>query len=405
MSSISTYVSPSVASMGGNVKAIVVFVFMLVGFVVESELTQYVQTSLEYRHPYFLFWVVHSSFAIIFPLHLLYLTLIKKYSTESLRNGLSIAITNHLAPASTSFPQARFLALISIMTIGLTAPGLMWFAAVSLAPIADVTAIWNTNAFFAYLITVKLFGMKFETRKLIAVLMATVGVLIMVYGDSSPDESAGEESSPAGSSDAPEHHPTAPLLGNLLTLGASLGYGAYQALYKRYAALPDDPEVIAEGHYQPLAADGDEESNQLLQHKEDASSPPPFGLHPNLMTSAVGLATLVVFWFPIPVLHFTGIEPFALPHSWRIVISICGIAAGGVVFNSALMILLAEWGAIITSVGNLLTIILVMVSDVFFGAGIQALTIWSVLGSSIISVSFGVLALGYVTQRRPTGSV
>lgn len=54
--------------------------------------------------------------------------------------------------------------------------------------------------------------------------------------------------------------------------------------------------------------------------------------------------------------------------------------------------MLSEWGAIITSVGNLLTIILVMISDVLFGAGLEALTIWSVMGSSIISVSFGVLA-------------
>jgi drug/metabolite transporter (DMT)-like permease len=40
--------------------------------------------------------------------------------------------------------------------------------------------------------------------------------------------------------------PSAPLLGNLLTLFASFGCGLYTVLYKMYAALPSDPEVAAE---------------------------------------------------------------------------------------------------------------------------------------------------------------
>jgi hypothetical protein len=42
-----------------------------------------------------------------------------------------------------------------------------------------------------------------------------------------------------------------------------------------------------------------------------------------------------------------------------------------------------------------------MVSDVIFGAGMEALTIWSVVGSSIISVSFGVLAWDMSSKREP----
>lgn len=45
-----------------------------------------------------------------------------------------------------------------------------------------------------------------------------------------------------------------------------------------------------------------------------------------------------------------------------------------------------------TSVGNLLTIVLVFISDIVFGGGAETITIWSLLGSASIVVAFGVLA-------------
>jgi hypothetical protein len=43
-------------------------------------------------------------------------------------------------------------------------------------------------------------------------------------------------------------------------------------------------------------------------------------------------------------------------------------------------------------VGSLLTIVLVFISDVLFGAGLEAVTGLSVLGSTVIVVAFSVLA-------------
>ena len=45
-----------------------------------------------------------------------------------------------------------------------------------------------------------------------------------------------------------------------------------------------------------------------------------------------------------------------------------------------------------TSVGNLLTIVLVFVSDILFGGGAETITLWSLIGSAAIVVAFGVLA-------------
>lgn len=55
-------------------------------------------------------------------------------------------------------------------------------------------------------------------------------------------------------------------------------------------------------------------------------------------------------------------------------------------------ILLGLWGPIVTSVGNLLTIVLVFISDILFGSGIQSVTFWGLLGSAGIVTAFGVLA-------------
>ncbi|EIM83461.1 uncharacterized protein STEHIDRAFT_63538 [Stereum hirsutum FP-91666 SS1] len=393
----------------GGVTAILVFAFTLVAFVAESELTGYVQSSLGFRVSFSKFsnFVAHSSFSIIFPLHLLYLVVWTGHSHRRLLNGLRIAITKHLEPPSrrsgtplsrTPFPTFKFVRLVFLMTLGVTIPALMWFAAVSMAPVADVTAIWNTNAFFAYLITVHLFKLPWEFRKLAAVLLATIGVLAVVYGGiQDSTEMAPEAGNPSSPSTTSAY--TWPLMGDLLTLVASVGYGLYQVLYKRHAALPSDPEFEPEpsvggggrGVYaHPSRASATSRDTPEVHH--DAVYPPPFGFHANFLTSAIGIVTFSVLWIFIPILHFMGAEPFRFPNTLHIALSVLGIGITGVAFNSGFMILLGVWGPIITSVGNLLTIVLVYAWDILIGGAADLITTWSLLGAGGIVVAFGILA-------------
>ncbi|KAF9044564.1 hypothetical protein BDZ89DRAFT_1109140 [Hymenopellis radicata] len=398
-----THSSPSVPHVGRTF-AIVVFVSMLIAFVVESEMTQYVQTTLGYRKPFFLFYVVHSSFAIIFPLHLLYLKATTSYSTRSLMRGLAIAISDHMRPSTSPpssnprFPYIRFACFILILTTICNTPGLLWFASITLASVSDVTAIWNTNAFFAYLITVKVFHLQWESRKLLAVTLATLGVLIVVYAGSTSAPTS--DTSPETSKVLTVPGPTAPLVGDVLTLAASLIYAMYQVMYKKYAALPSDPELVSEGLYEPLAeADDEIESDDSRTKDISAAQPPPFGFHPNFLTSAIGVCTCLVLWIFIPILHYLELETFAMPNRQATVLGIAAIAFSGVIFNSGFMILLAMWGPIITSVGGLLTIVLVCIADILWGAGVKAITTGSVLGSTTIVIAFGMLAYDMFRAR------
>lgn len=323
-------------------------------------------------------------------MHIIYLMVTTKQSARSLVDGLSVAITEHLSTEQSSpFLFKKFLMLVMGLTLGITLPGLLWFAAVSLASITDVTAIWNTNAFFAYVIAVKLFNLKWEPRRLAAVVLATSGTLAVVYGgsrSSAPDEASTQEVT---------HQrilPSAPLLGDLLTLVASVCAGLYQVMYKKYAALPSDPEVAAEGQYTRLPDSEAPNSNSIHGlPPSDTLVPLPFGLHPNLLTSAIGLCTFVTLWIPIPVLHYLGVQPFSFPSDFTTVFAISGIALSGVIFNAGYMTLLGLWGPIITSVGNLLTIVLVFFSDILFGGGIETVTFWSLIGSGVIISAFAVL--------------
>ncbi|KAJ6519797.1 hypothetical protein C8R45DRAFT_952755 [Mycena sanguinolenta] len=390
----------------GTRRSFAIFACTLLAFVVETQLTQYLQADLGYRQPFFIFYLVHSSFSITFPCHLLYLTLTTKYSTSALYNGLTIALANHLTPnrvsrsAPSKFPRFRFLGLILALTFGITYPALLWFIAITLASASDVTAIWNANAFFAYLMT---FRCKWEPRKFFAVSLATVGVLIVVYsGSTAPSQDASSSLEKRGS--------MKPLVGDLLTLIASIGYGLYQVLYKKYAALASDPELVGESDYEHLPTSDESrdvryEAQNDTFDSEDAVYPPPFGLHPNLLTSCIGLCTLSVLWVFIPVLHHTGLEPFLLPSNLTIVFTIVGIALSGAIFNAGFMVLLGVWGPIITSVGNLLTIVLVFISDVIFGAGFEAITLGSVVGCSVIVAAFGVLAYDMLDKRRQPANV
>ncbi|KIY52694.1 hypothetical protein FISHEDRAFT_34600 [Fistulina hepatica ATCC 64428] len=379
------------ASLGGTT-AIFVFIATLVGFVAETMLTQYVQTTLDYKHPFFLFYAVHSSFAIIFPLHLLYLTAVKNMSYAHIKRGLSLALSTRIHGNSTvaqPFPYRQFLILILIMTFGITYPGLLWFAAVEFSPVSDVTAIWNANAFFAYVIAVHVFKQKWELRRMVGVMLATAGVMVVIYGGSSSKEDV----SLAESTSIPRGRSVA--FGDTLTLIASVGYALYQVLYKKYAALPSEPyEDDGEAVYEAILDSDDLSPAMRRQHgvvPHDTIYPPPYGLYSNLLTCAVGVCTFFTLGVAFPVLHFLDIERFVLPSDLLTAASIAGIAASGVVFNAGFMILLGTWGPVLVSVSNLLTIVLVIIADILFGMGLSALTFWSVLGSAMIVFAFALL--------------
>lgn len=378
----------------GGKSAVAVFVAVLLAFVVETQLTQYLQTTLEYRQSYFIFYIVHSCFSLSFPIHLIYLLSTTENGLLPVILGLRFAIMRQLTSRSEGYvdirhralPFAKTAFLIVSLTVFYSSPALLWFVAVPLASVTDVTAIWNANAFFTYVFSVKLLGLKWGTFRLLAVCLATLGVITIVYGGT-----AASSPGPASAVTSAVHQP-APFVGDMLTLVASLLYALYQVIYKKYIALPTDSDLTSEpancqGLYSAGDVDNEIQSCPLL--KDEIVYPPPFGLHANLITASMGMCTLLVLWIPIPILHYYGLEEFRLPTRPDILTAIAGIAASGVIFNAGFMILLGIWGPIVTSVGSLMTIVLTLFSDMFFGT--VALTFGGLVGTGVIVGAFAML--------------
>jgi drug/metabolite transporter (DMT)-like permease len=265
-----------------------------------------------------------------------------------------------------------------------------------------VTALFNTNAFWTYALCVLLCNDKWRTHKLLSVFLACAGVFAIVYGTRTHDSDDRARRS---------------LLGDALVLTASITYALYEVLYKKYVALPieDDPSISPV--YQPIHANDSTVStisrSSLASLDLPSHTPisPPVGLYPNFLTSCIGICTILILWIPIPILHLTNVEPFALPPDYKTWLCVAGIAVAGVLYNSGFMVcsyrtsvtspvskpvkkvLLGLWGPVLASVGNLLTIVLVVISDfVFGGKSAEVLTKFSLIGCGMIVTAFSVLA-------------
>ncbi|KAG8687465.1 hypothetical protein FRC08_011944 [Ceratobasidium sp. 394] len=96
-------------------------------------------------------------------------------------------------------------------------------------------------------------------------------------------------------------------------------------------------------------------------------------------------------------MHWAGEGKFELPADGWTTLCVAAIAVSGLTFNAGFMILLSLWGPIVASVGNLLTIVLVMIADVIISRSLSTITLWSLLGSSLIILGFAILVLEYTT--------
>ncbi|CAE6531764.1 unnamed protein product [Rhizoctonia solani] len=369
-------------ALSGGSAANAVFVIVLFAYVLQTELTQYVQSSLHFRQPYLLFYIAHSAFTLVLPAHLLYL----KYSTGTspstyLSTLWNIMQTQILAPQSapsSKFSWARYTIFVSLLTTGITCPALLWYASVSLASLSDITALFNTHAFWAYILSTAFLPPppdrpRWQPYKLLAVLLACVGVFVTVYG------SAEETSS--GSN---------PFLGSSLALVSAVLYALYQVAYKKWAV----PSVAVAS----TCEDDEDEAVPLAGGTGVlAGQPLPFGLFANFVTSTAGLATLGVLWIPMVFSNWFGEGGYQLPGGMWTWTCVGLIALSGLVFNAGFMILLSLWGPIVASVGNLLTIVLVMLADVIISRDLSVITFWSLIGSGLIIFGFGILVWEYTT--------
>lgn len=186
------------------------------------------------------------------------------------------------------------LRITAFVALALTIAGASWYVAVDLTSASDLTAIYNCSAFFAYLFSIPLLHDKFRFDKAFSVLVAIAGVMTIAYGDSGHGKQDGGKSGGAiddggrtnnnnSNNIREESEARYRTLGNLIIGVGSVLYGLYEVLYKKLAC---PPEGTSAGRGMIFA---------------------------NAFGSMIGCFTILVLWIPLPILHYTGLEPFEFP--------------------------------------------------------------------------------------------
>ncbi|ODV91486.1 hypothetical protein CANCADRAFT_12260, partial [Tortispora caseinolytica NRRL Y-17796] len=335
----------------------------LFAFVLQTETAGYISATLGYKKPIFMMYITHGSWIWLEPLQFFAIGFSKqimkrpgfswkhewKSHLNNLRGTAAIALSYSLGNLS-SYMMKTTLKLVCALTVA----GASWYIAVNLTTPSDLTAIYNTSAFFAYAFSVPILKDKFSWLKSGSVALAIVGVVIVAYsGPSSAD------------SDFPNRG-----IGNLVIAVGAVLYGLYEVLYKRLACPPGD-EV----------------------------SPRRQALFANLVGSLIGMWTLALVWTLLLFLHLTGIEKFELPSGSAVGIIIASVI-GNVLFSASFLILMALTSPVLSSVAALLTIFLVALVDwLLFG---KPLSLQAIIGGVIIIVAF--ILLSYASWAEISGS-
>ncbi|KAF9355942.1 hypothetical protein BGX26_005906 [Mortierella sp. AD094] len=210
---------------------------------------------------------------------------------------------------------------------------------------ANLTAIYNTACFFAYLFSAMLLKERIVLNKVLAVFLSLLGVAIIsltVRDSTAPEGDASGNSRSASS-----------ILGDVLALIGAALYGFEEVIYKKYASPKVHPVVFA-----------------------------------NTLTGLMGVVTFTMLWVPIPLLHWIGHEVFELPTLSELS-SILMIATLGLIYNGCFMIVVSQTSPVFAAVGIMATIPLVALTDwVLFSETVG----WgNIVGGISILVGFTIL--------------
>ncbi|KAK6332474.1 hypothetical protein TWF730_004142 [Orbilia blumenaviensis] len=336
--------------------AALMLVLSLGSFVLQTETAQYIQRDLGWNKAYCMMYLTHGSWTFLWPAQLLVLRIRKRQIPfkNILRSHISLlrSTIDMILQAERSnqqdiaHPFHYLLRCIGLVTTALTIAGSTWYIAVNLTTPSDLTAIYNCSAFFAYAFSIPLLREKPQADKIISVMIAIVGVLVVAYGDNSDNQDQNGGASTR-------------LAGNMLIGIGSILYGLYEVLYKKLLCPPS----------------GTSSGRSVI--------------FSNTVCACIGAFTLLVLWIPLPLLHWTGWETFEIPTGETARLLCISIFANAV-FSGSFLILISLTSPVLSSVAALLTIFLVAITDkILFG---RELTTAAILGGLLIIAAFALLS-------------
>lgn len=282
-------------------------VVAIAGLVTQTESTAYYEDVLGWKKPFCSLYIMHSSLALPWLIHLAYLRLkdlnkpysiwVRDYNNE-LRASVSTVEAFAVSGPSIVIKRAGSLGgpldylatTMGIVTVVLTVSGVSWFLSLVFTTPSDLTAIYNCSTFFAAAFSVPILRQKVGWVGLVAVALSIMGTFTIAYGDTTAHSADSEDEPPAVGASR--------LFGNVIALIGAIAFGLYEVLFKKWAC-----------------------PSQAIRQSST--------LKLTLAASALtGIYTFSFFWIVLVIMHFIGVEPFMLPSLNVLAYVILSVTAG-----------------------------------------------------------------------------
>ena len=313
-------------------KQAILLVLAIAAIVAQSELVQTVQGSHAYYKPWFLMFFSNALYMFVIPLCYIYIVVYQQLNFWSCVEEISDKCYKFGVPPNRVDFKVR-LVWVTLIYCGALAT---WFQAVSLIALSEITAIYNTAAFFAYLFSIMFLREEFLWVKFLAVVNSIIGVFIIAWGQGFQIP-----------------FQLRSFIGYGLTLLSAILTAGFEVMYTRIL-VPEQPSIFLS----------------------------------LVVAGGIGLYSLIGSIVILPILHLTKFEIFEFPDPqlWLLIIA---SAFFGFVFNAIFMILISYSSPTMASVLVLLSIPCTGFIDWFFFSGTLNLRI--VIGSVLILIGFGIL--------------
>jgi len=244
---------------------------------------------------------------------------------------------------------------------------ILWFVAnyfvaacLSYTTVASSTILTSTSSIFTLLFGVLFRVECFSLRKLIAVLTALAGVILISSVDFS-----GQNSDDEHRGDFPEKSFHEMMVGDILALVSAVLYGLYAVFMKK--RIEDESKV---------------------------NMPIFFGL--------VGLFNVLLLWPGFIILHYTGIEPFQPPPSWSVSTIIVSNSLASLISDIAWAYAVLLTSPIVVTVGLSMTIPLSLVGQILLNGQTSSPLYW--VGAVAVILSF-VFVSSEEEERSPVEAI
>ena len=179
---MSTYLIPFIILFG-----------IVIASATQTEVAHHLTADIGYTLTYFPFFLTHTTFALVCPLHLAFLALTRPTPLHEYIDGLRVVITNQLGETDET-PWTDIARRWTMRVVGLTllvsVPALCWFVSIWLTTSLATTTIYASSSFYAYFFSMLLLRQPLSKITVGSIALAFGGVVVIALAGVTGDGEA-----------------------------------------------------------------------------------------------------------------------------------------------------------------------------------------------------------------------